>query len=164
MDDKEFTAILRQHAALLARIAASYEAQPAARDDLLQDIALALWKAVPRWRGEASLKTFVARVAHNRGATHVGKATRHRCNEPWDGTIADDSNNPQAHAQGAQRQQRLYAAVRQLPLSLRQPVTLAMEGFLQREIADALGITSNNVAVRLHRARKALKISLGEAP
>ncbi|MDN5924917.1 MAG: sigma-70 family RNA polymerase sigma factor, partial [Xanthomonadales bacterium] len=69
MDEREFTSLLREYAGLLSRVAASYEAEPAARDDLLQDIALALWKALPRWRGEASLKTFVARVAHNRGAT-----------------------------------------------------------------------------------------------
>lgn len=164
MDEHEFSAMLREHAGLLARIAASYEAEPGARDDLLQDIALALWKAVPRWRGDASLKTFVARVAHNRGATHVIKAVRHLPAVRLDDEVSDGGCGPQAHAQGAQANAHLRAAVRALPLALRQPVTLALEGFLQREIAEALGISANNVAVRLHRARKALKDALGEAP
>ena len=69
--DRSFDDVLRQHAGLLSRIAASYEADPALRDDLLQDMALALWRALPNWRGEAPLRAFVARVAHNRGATHV---------------------------------------------------------------------------------------------
>ena len=48
------------------------------------------------------------------------------------------------------------------PLSLRQAVTLALEGFSHAEIADALGITANSVGVRLNRAKAALKSALGE--
>lgn len=61
MNDAAFSALLHEHAGLLSRIAASYEANAALRDDLLQDTALALWKALPKWRGDAALKTFVAR-------------------------------------------------------------------------------------------------------
>jgi len=56
---------------------------------------------------------------------------------------------------------RLQDTVRALPLTLRQAVTLALEGFSQQEIADALGITTNNVAVRLNRARTMLSLVLG---
>ena len=57
---------------------------------------------------------------------------------------------------------RLQDAVRRLPLSQRQAVTLALEGFSHAEIADALGITANSVGVRLNRAKAALKSVLGE--
>ncbi len=46
-----FTEVLQDHAGLISRIAASYEADPALRDDLAQEIALALWRALPSWRG-----------------------------------------------------------------------------------------------------------------
>jgi RNA polymerase sigma factor (sigma-70 family) len=46
--------------------------------------------------------------------------------------------------------------VRQLPLGLRQVVVLTLEGLSQREIADVVGITEGNVAVRLTRARALL--------
>lgn len=163
MREGEFAALLHEHAGLLSRIAASYEADRSLRDDLLQDIALALWKALPAWRGEAALKTFVARVAHNRGASHVIGCTRRPSTHGLDEDLADPAHGPESHAQLEQKRLRLQDAVRTLPLTLRQAVTLALEGFSQQEIAVALGISANNVAVRLNRARKALKDALGES-
>lgn len=163
MREGEFAALLHEHAGLLSRIAASYEADPALRDDLLQDMALALWKALPAWRGEASMKTFAARVAHNRGASHVIGRTRRPAAQALDENLADHAHGPERHAQLEQQRLRLQSAVRTLPLSLRQAVTLALEGFSHEEIAMALGIGANNVAVRLNRARKALKDALGES-
>lgn len=157
----QFAPLLEQHAGLMSRIAGSYEADPALRDDLLQEIALALWRALPGWRGEASLRSFVARVAHNRGATHViGERRRPRPIEVSE-ELPDLGVGPDHHAHLSQEHLRLQAAVRSLPVGLRQAVTLALEGFSHAEIADALGIRVNAVGVRLNRARAALKKRLG---
>lgn len=155
--------LLHEHAALLTRIASNYEADPSLRDDLLQDIALAVWRAMPAWRGEASIRTFVARVAHNRGVNHVIRHKRRSSTHAINEELPDHAPGPDIHAQLDQKRLRLLQAVRALPLSLQQAVTLALEGFSQREIGDALGITANNVAVRLNRARKVLKTLLGES-
>lgn len=154
--------LLREHAGLLARIAASYEADPALRDDLLQNMALALWRALPSWRGEAPLRAFVARVAHNRGATHVLEQMRRPATSELREEWAEPRHGPDGHAELEQQRARLEHAVRQLPLSLRQAVTLALEGFSHAEIAQTLGITANSVGVRLNRAKAALKKELGE--
>lgn len=153
----QFTRLLEEHAGLLSRIAASYEADPSLRDDLLQDIALALWRALPGWRGEASLRTFLARVAHNRGATHVIGQRRLPRGEPPDEELVDGAARPDQRAGLRQDHLRLQQAVRGLPVGLRQAVTLALEGFSHAEIAQALGIQVNAVAVRLNRARASLK-------
>ena len=157
-----FAELLREHAGLLSRIARSYEASPSLCDDLLQNISMAIWRALPAWRGEASLKTFVARIAHNCAASHVIGHTRRPASEPLTEDIADLGHGPDARADAEQRSARLQDAVRALPLSLRQAVTLALEGFSQQEIADTLGISANNVAVRMNRARSALKARLEE--
>lgn len=157
-----FDALLREHAGLLSRIAASYEADPALRDDLLQDMSLALWRALPAWRGEAPLRAFVARVAHNRGATHVLGQMRRPAGGELDDQVPEPRDGPEGHAENEQRRMRLQAAVRVLPLALRQAVTLAFEGFSHAEIADTLGVTVGSVSVRLHRAKAALKALLGE--
>lgn len=162
MSQAEFARILRDYSGLLSRIAASYEADPALRDDLLQDIAVALWRALPRWRGDAALKTFLARVAHNRCVDHVVKHQRRLRTTALDTDIVDDAGNPERHTHRAQQYTRLQDAIRALPMAPRQTVTLALEGFSHQEIADALGITVNNVAVRVSRAREALASSLGE--
>ena len=159
----EFDALLREHAGMLSRIAASYEADPGLRDDLLQDMALALWRALPSWRAEAPLKAFVARVAHNRGATHVIGEMRRSPTTELHEQLAETRHGPDVHTELEQNRLRLQDAVRALPLALRQAVSLALEGFTHAEIADTLGITANSVGVRLNRAKNALKEVLGGA-
>jgi RNA polymerase sigma-70 factor (ECF subfamily) len=158
-----FSQVLQEHAGLLSRIARSYEANPSLCDDLLQNISLALWRALSTWRGEASMKTFVARIAHNCAASHVIGRTRYSANVPLSGDLPDHGHGPDAHAAARQRCARLQDAVRSLPLALRQTVTLALEGFSQQEIAETLGISANNAGVRLNRARNALKTMLEES-
>ncbi len=153
--------VLREHGGMLARIAGSYEAEPARRDDLLQEISLAVWKALPAWRGDASLRTFCARVAHNRAIDHLAREKRAQGDELHD-EHPDPTGGPLRHAEAHQRRRDLLAAVRALPLGQRQVVVLALEGFSQREIGDSLGLEDNTVAQRLSRARRHLQSVLGE--
>lgn len=121
---RELPDLLKEYGGLLSRITASYEADPSLRDDLLQDIALALWRAAPTWRGNASMKTFVARVAHNRSASHVIGRVRRSTAGPPSEDIPDLGPGPDTHTERAQQSLRLQDAVRSLPLPLRQSVTL----------------------------------------
>src|SRR5690606_41804178 len=69
--DRQFEALLAEHGPMLRRIAGSYEADPEVRRELEQDILLAVWRALPRWRGEGPVRAFLARVAPNRAVTHA---------------------------------------------------------------------------------------------
>jgi len=159
--------VLAEHGALVRRVAATYERDPAAREDLLQEILLALWRALPRFRGESSERTFVLRVAHNRGLTHAFR--RRPRGLPLDeaGEVADPGPGPERSATLAQRRERLLGALHRLPLATRQILSLGLEGLSGAEIAALLGITENNANVRLSRARRALRAELergGELP
>ncbi|HEX7340118.1 MAG TPA: RNA polymerase sigma factor [Rhodanobacteraceae bacterium] len=164
MTRSEFVAVLSDHAAMLGRIAATYEADPSAREDLLQEIALALWQALPRWRGEATLRSFIARVAHNRCVSHIVVQRRHRHEPMLEEVHADPTATAERAATQAERRQRLEAALRHIPLGQRQAVTLAFEGLSHGEIAAALDINVNTVDARLSRARRALTSLLGDTP
>ena len=61
----DFAELLGQYEGALWRLAAGYVDQSADREDLFQEIAVALWQALPRYRGGASPRTFVYRIAHN---------------------------------------------------------------------------------------------------
>jgi RNA polymerase sigma factor (sigma-70 family) len=149
--------MMREHDGAIRRLAAGYEADFARRQDLVQDIWLALWQALPAFRGDASERTFVFRVAHNRAINHI-RHWRMRRTETLDESveISDASFDPELVLDDRQRRQRLQAAVQRLPLGLRQVTVLMLEGLSHREIADVLGISEGNVAVRLTRARAAL--------
>lgn len=158
--DAAFRELVREHGALLARFAASFERDRVARQDLVQDILLAVWQALPAFRGDASLKTYVIGIAHRRCASHVMRAVAQPRHEALDDDWADQQPGPEQMAQLSQQQERLLGAVRDLPLGQRQLVLLALEGMRYDEIADLLGISVGNVGVRLNRAKAALKEQL----
>ena len=60
-----------------------------------------------------------------------------------------------------ERREQLAAVIRQLPISIRQPLVLRLEGLSYKEIADVLDLTTSNVGVRLHRASAKLKQRIG---
>jgi RNA polymerase sigma factor (sigma-70 family) len=157
----ELEQVQRDYGALLGRVAGSYAASPADRADLLQEIALALMSALPRFRGESSLRTYVLRVAHNCGVRRI--ARRRQQGLPLDeAEHASEGRSPEEQLVARREVEQLTAAVRQLPLGLRQVLVLTLEGLPQHEIGEVLGLTENAVSVRLHRARVQLAARLGE--
>lgn len=158
--EREYEQLWRDYGASLGRLAASYELDVPAREDLLQEIRLAIWVALPRFRGESSLRTFLFRIAHNRALTHVWRRRKTISFEDSEETV-DMRAGPEATTIQNVNCSRLMRAIRQLPISFRQVITLSLEDLSHAEIANVLGITENNVAVRMNRARKLLREKLG---
>jgi len=154
---------IKNHEKLIRHLIVGFEAKPALQDELYQDITLNIWRALPKFRQDASVRTFVARIAHNVLATHVAKSVRTVKAERDIESIVDtkhekvssDATPYQALTQ-QQRQQCLLQAIRQLTLEQQQVTTLALEGMSYQEIAEILSITTNLVGVRLQRAKVAL--------
>ena len=162
--EQQYTSLLVEYGEALARLAASYESLPHAREDLLQEIRLAVWTALPGFRGECSMRTFLYRIAHNRGLTHVWRRRTRPSQSEDPPETADPAADPETSAIRNSDQTRLMKAVRSLPVLYRQVITLALEDLPQSEIAAVLGISENNVAVRLNRARKMLREKLEGKP
>lgn len=154
---REFVEIAQTHGALIRRIARSYEANAARCEELVQDIHLALWQALPRFRGDASMKTFVARISHNRAITHVTRESREPRPIGLDETMRAAGASPEEATEHRDLRAKLEAAVQQLPLSLKVVASLALEGFSPEEVAEVLGIATSAASVRLHRAKEQLK-------
>jgi RNA polymerase sigma factor (sigma-70 family) len=156
---RAYARLMEAHGPGLSRVIAAYARPGADQDDLGQEVALAVWQALPHFRGESSERTFVFRIAHNRGLTFV--ARRRPPAEAKSELVDAAAPGPEREADGRRRVERLSAAMRRLPVSYRQVLTLALEEMPHAEIATCLGITEGNVAVRLNRARAALKRELG---
>lgn len=152
-----FERIVADYGPLISRIAASYEADPSLREDLTQQILLAVWQALPSWRGDSSLKTFIARVAQNRAISFVTKQVRQPPVAELPEKLEADSLNPEESAIEMNEREMLIAATRRLPMPQRQVIVLLLEGFSYPEIANLLEIAPNALALRLSRAKTALK-------
>ncbi len=165
--EQQFNRVLREHGGAISRLAYGYEAVASVREELVQEIVLAIWQALAHFRGECSERTFVFRIAHNRGLTHVWR--RKPLHQPLEELEESDEPvdprpHPEEHAARTDQRERLMTAIQSLAVTHRQMIVLMLEGLSHAEIAEVVGITENNVAVRLNRARKALKDAMGVRP
>jgi len=154
-----FDDVLREHGPALWRVIASYAPPGADRDDLAQDTLLAVWQALERFRGEGSLKTFVLRIAHNRGLSQAWRRAKRPTSAGLD-EVQDPRPAPDEQAAAHEQHERFLRHLRALPLGQRLVLALALEGIPHSEIAAIAGITPENVAVRIGRARDALRRSM----
>ena len=157
-----FDRIAREFDAMIQRIALTYETNPDLAEELVQEIYVAIWRALPSFRGDASLRTFVARIATNRAVTHVARAMRVPRPVELDEGLPSPADNPEHRAIARDRTTALLLAVRQLPLTYRHTVTLVLEGLTHDEVGQVLGISANAVGIRMTRAKELLRQLLRE--
>ena len=160
MTAPDFADIARVHGPLIGRIARSYEANAARAEELVQDVYLSVWQALPRFRGEASMRTFVARFAHNRAISHVAREARAPRHVVLDDEMPAAAPSPEDAAAHADLRAKLEAAVQRLPLGQKLVITLALEGFSPEETGEVLGVSASAASVRLYRAKAALQAML----
>lgn len=144
-------------------MAATYEANFHLRQELLQEITLAVWQALQKFKGDSSLKTYVLRVAHNKAITHVAYHARQPRNDSYCEIEAPKPNQQTTTDEQLDQQQQIQGmlkVIRNMPIQTRQVVTMSMEGLSYHEIANACGISSSNAGVILNRAKKVLMESI----
>lgn len=130
--------------------------------DAAQETFLAVASALPRFRGDSSVKTWVHRIGI-RCALKVRSRSR-RSFEPME-TVAAPSTGPADNpAEARERNQRLARAMERLSFDHRLVISLfAIDGLSHAEIAEDLGVPEGTIWSRLHTAKKQLAAALGSA-
>jgi len=141
-------------------------------EDLAQEVFIRAGLALPRFRGESSLSTWLYRIATN-VATDQFRRTKHaslRVNSNEDEAEADLEKVTCLHGMPISVEKQVVSNemsaciqryLDQLPASYRTVLILSdMEGLSGKEIADILGSTLDAVKIRLHRARRRLRDQL----
>ena len=158
---ERFVQLADRFGAAISRTARSYARSVEERQDLEQDIAVALWRALPGFRGDCAERTFVLRIAHNQALSLLARRRRLAITQ-LDAEVPGGMPDPEVLAGLSERMRRVFQAIHALPFGQRQVLMLALEGLDHEEIGQVLGISVNNVAVRVSRARSELKKALGE--
>ena len=160
--ETQFHRLMEVNRQALRRLVASYARSESDREDLLQEIAIALWRALPSFRGECSERGFLFRIAHNRCMTHVVRRRPEISLVDAGVDPADPHGHSEARMSRERERDRLIRAIQQLPLIYREAVVLMLEGMDYREISEVVGISESNVGARLNRARQQLRKLLEE--
>lgn len=145
-----FGELIKTYAAPIRRLCAVYAATANDRDDLFQDIFLAVWRAIPAFRRDSSVRTWLYRIAHNVALTRQARDRRRQSHE----TALDDHVQPAGEMD--LRGLALKRAIAGLPPVDRTLTLLWLEGLSAVEIAQVTGVKPGTVAVRLSRIRKQL--------
>lgn len=155
--DALFAEVSANYSGLISRIALSYEADPGLRRDLVQDILLAIWIALDSFRGDSSLKTFIAAIAQKRSISHVTRRAREPRQEALPDHLVSAMLLPDEVAMQNDLKKHLVSSIQKLPIPQREAMVLCFEGFSYGEMSQVLGISTNAAMLRCQRAKAALK-------
>jgi RNA polymerase sigma factor (sigma-70 family) len=136
-DREALRLIYEQHEADLLTLAANLLRDPAAAQDVVQDVFLGLVRSAPRLELRRTLRAYLATAVANRVRDHYRKQTRERLAPLSDADqVAAGSEGPVQMVIRSDEMLRLRAAVEELPYEQREAVMLHVHtGLKFREIA-----------------------------
>jgi len=157
--DARYLDAARTHGAMIERLARGYEADPDLRRDLVQEIHAALWRSFAIYEGQCSEKSWVHRIAHNVGVTHMmtGKRRRKMALVGLEQIEELAGGDDPEHSTGQRSlSDRLLATIHRLAPADRQVMLLYLEDLTAAEIGEVTGLSASAVAVRIHRLKALL--------
>lgn len=152
--EKEFLDMMAKQERTIYKVCYVYAKDGEDLNDLYQETVLNLWKSFPRYRGDSKLTTWVYRIAMNTCITFLRRANSRPQTIPLTldvagGLAEDDATRCQL--------QELYRLINQLGKLERALILLWLEERSYQEMADVLGISKANVAVKLNRVKDKLR-------
>jgi RNA polymerase sigma-70 factor, ECF subfamily len=154
----ELTTLIERHDRSLRALAFRLLGDRDRMDDALQEAYVRAFRALPRFRGQSALSTWLYRIVYNACLDELRRAQAHPA-VPLDAAVRSSAEGDPAET--ANGPSALAEALMALPPDQRAAVVLIDgEGFDYRAAADVLGIRVGTLASRLSRARSALRRAL----
>lgn len=147
-----FSDLYRQYSGLIRSVLFKL-CSPDDLDDLVQEVFIRIWNALPKFSQKAKIKTWVYRIAYNLAVDDLRKRKRRGSHLEYKEKIIESEE------QNVMDREQVQKGLQQLSEEHRAVLVLScMEGLTNREIADVVKIPEGTVKSRLHHA----KIKMGE--
>ena len=166
-DASLFEILMRRYNQRLFRVARSILSDDTEAEDVMQEAYVRAFRELASFRGEARFSTWLTRIACHEALARARKRQRLvRIGEGGGGEPPEppsETAGPERDMENRELQAVLRDAVEILPDPLRTVFCLReIEGLSTEQTADALGLSLENVRVRLHRAKRSLRYKLDE--
>ena len=159
--EDEFLEVLTRHEKLIYKVIRIYAHDSEERRELFQEIVYQLWKSYGSFREESKVSTWLYRVALNTAITYL----RSHKKRPEHTSLQDERvaslRSPESPDKDEQSEQ-LYRAIKSLNEVDRALMMLYLEDLSYKEIAEVLGLSEDNVGVKLNRIKSRLRVTIGQ--
>ena len=149
--EQEFLELIEQNKAKINRICSVYAKNREDQKDLVQDVLLNIWKALPSFEHRASINTWLYRITLN--VCLRSKYEKARKNKVEIDSIQIEY--PQEENKD-EKYEQLYQCIAQLEETDRSIIVLFLEDLPYKDIAAIAGISENYVAVKIKRIKARL--------
>ena len=151
MSETQFLQLLSQNQGIIGKVCSIYCNHREDYEDLFQEITCQAWKGFASFRGDAKFSTWLYRIALN---TAISSFRKRKPNIYFLSEIPDTVTETSTFEE--EEKQHLLAAIKQLNEADRAIITLYLEEISYQEIATIIGITENNVGVKITRIKNKL--------
>jgi RNA polymerase sigma-70 factor (ECF subfamily) len=158
--DRALEDLIAEHSDAVFRVAYGILHDRGLAEDVVQETMIKAWRSMGSFRGDASVRTWVLRIAHNTSISAL-RRRRDQAMAPDDLPEVRDHEDPASRADGMANLAAARTALDALDETTRSIVILReVEGLSYQQIADTLMVPVPTVKTRLLRARRALKAAL----
>jgi RNA polymerase sigma-70 factor (ECF subfamily) len=157
-DETRFLALFQEHRAILYKVAYGYCRNREDRVDLVQEMAIQLWRSFGRYDSRVKFSTWAYRVAMNVAISHFrGEGRRIRDTLPIDELAYELAADDPLAEEAGDNMRVLHQLIAGLDDFNRALVLLYLEGHTSEEIAEIVGISPGNVTTRMNRLKNELQ-------
>ena len=152
--EDRFIEIINGHASLMYKVCHLYVSRKEEIEDLYQEIVYQLWKSFPKFRNESKISTWIYRVALNTAITNLSKKKA-----VYSSITQEELKISDQHSSSVQYEtnETVAKALNLLTNNEKSLILLHVEGYNNNEIAEIIGISLNNVAVKINRIKNKLQ-------
>ncbi len=154
LTEKEFIRAIEENQQIIFKVANMYMDTNIDREDLLQEILLNAWKGIKNFKGESKFSTWLYRVALNTSISFFKKDKRQQTVSAFNSDKILFSDLSETESEQLAAMNKAIAELSKIDKAL---VLLYLEDYSYQQIAEVMGITTNNVAVKMNRIKIALK-------
>jgi RNA polymerase sigma factor (sigma-70 family) len=152
--EKEFIASIQSNQGIIHKVCSLYMDTIQDKEDLFQEILLNAWKGIKNYKGDAKFSTWLYRVALNTAITFYRKDRRTVMTAELKEQFAALPDHVHDQEEMVSAMYKVISGLSSIDKAL---VMLYLEDYSYQEIGDIMGITSNNVAVKMNRIKAKLK-------
>jgi RNA polymerase sigma-70 factor, ECF subfamily len=162
IQQETFIGLVNENRGILYKICRMYGATEPDRQDLFQEMVIQLWRSYPTFRGDARFSTWLYRIALNTAISDLRKQRRRPASIDPD-LLPNQLQDIQYSSDKEEQLQQLYSAIDRLTELEKALTMLYLEDKSYQEMEEILGISQNNLRVKMNRIKDKLRKMTKEA-